>query len=368
MYRTTRNTIIGLVIVFGGLFAYNQVRSYITAGYLKHYAAPAQIIATNKVKSRKWSNYLSTVGHFEAIHHVTINAQTSGMVTDFYFHSGQWVKAGTLLVQLDDRLEQAQSRIDDAALSLAKINYQRQRALLKKAATSQSNVDEAQAKAKQAKATLDQTQVSIRQKKIIAPFDGQLGLRQVEKGQYVTPGTSTLTSLQSLDPIHLEFYVPEQNLAKLSLGQAITARIEAYPKEIIQGKISAIDPEIDIQTHNLTIQAVLRNPNHHFYPGMFATLHVILPTDKHVLTVPATAINYALYGDSIFVVKSDGKDASGHPILRAYHRSIKVGQQRGEEIAILKGIKKGEEVVVDGQIKLVNKARVSIENTPPKPS
>lgn len=356
-------TIIGLVIVFGGLLAWNMIRNYLVARYMLGYEAPPVTISASQAKTQVWQPYLSAVGNFVATNGVDISAEAAGIVREIHFESGELARQGDLLIKLDDSVDQAELIDNEARLELAKITHARQLELYEREATPVSFVDEARAELRQMEALVGKTKAIIAQKHITAPFDGKLGIRLVGLGEYVQPGVTALVTMQSLDPLYLRFFLPEQNLKDLSIGQTVILTIDAYPDEEFTGEITAINAKVDIATHNIEVQATVPNPDNRLYPGVFANIRVLLPITKEVITVPHTAIAYSLYGNSVFVIKDEGEDESGEPILRAYRQYVLVGQQRGVEIAVEEGLDAGELVIDSGQLKLSNGARVSIDNS-----
>ncbi len=354
--------IIILIVVFGGIFAFNILRHVMMKRFFANFTPPPVTISSTKATAKTWEPFISSIGTLVAIDGVQVSPQVGGTVMAIKFESGQMAKAGTPLVQIDDRTDQEDLKSYQAQLKLDELNYQRQINLIKTKATSQSSVDSAQAQLEQSKANVAKTLILIAQKNIEAPFDGKLGIRQVNLGQYVSPGTA-LVSLQSLNPMYVQFSLPEHYLKSLYVDQPVQVTVTTNPKEIFQGKINAIDSTSNAQTHNILVQAVLPNDQFHLYPGMFANIKVMLPTQENVITVPQTAVSFSLYGDSIFVIKQEGKDEKGNPILKTYRRYITTGDRQGNEVAILKGISANEEVVTSGQLKLDDGTHVVINNS-----
>lgn len=206
------------------------------------------------------------------------------------------------------------------------------------------------------------TQAIINHKHIRAPFDGKLGIRKVDPGEYVSPGMP-LVSLQSLDPLHADFPLPEEDFKQIYVGQKVRVTVESYGSEIFRGKITAINSKVNEETRNILVQATLPNKDRRLYPGMFANIKVLLPERKHVVTVPQTAIAYSLYGDSVFVIRQEGKDKKGRPTLKVQRQYVTVGEWRAGQVAILEGVEAGQQVVTSGQLKLQNGSRVLIDNS-----
>ncbi len=359
--------VIILVVVFGGLIAYNLFRDYMMNQYLSHMEAPAFTIASVEATEKNWQPVLQTVGDFVAIEGIEVNSQVGGIVHEIAFQSGQMVKKGDLLLVIDDSVEQAALKDNQANLVLQKLGFQRQSNLIKTGSTSSSEMDKARAGLDSALAALQQTEALIAQKHIAAPFDGKLGIRQVSLGQYIMPGQTPIVTLQSLDPLYLQFYLPEQNLSKLYVNQPIQFFVDALPEKMFTGKITAINSKVDVNTHNMLIQATVKNPVESsqflFTPGMFAKVNVLLPVQEKAVVLPLTAVAYTLYGDSVYVIKKEGKDESGKPILKVYRQFVTTGERKGDEVVILKGVKAGQLVVNTGQMKLQDGTRISINNS-----
>lgn len=390
---------IALAVVFGGIFAFNVIKALLIKRFFATYSPPAVTVSSVVVTERDWSPDISAVGDFEAINGVEINSEVTGKIVQIHFDSGQFVLKDTPLLDLDDSVEQATLQFNQADLVLQGINYKRQLDLLKRGATPSSSVDESHAKLMQAQANVDKTQALINQKHIKAPFSGRLGIRQVNLGQYVTPGQTEIVTLQSMDPLYLKFHLPEQRINDLHLNQSIIFSVQQSRHLLFQGKIVAINAKVDTNTHNIELLAQISNcpsealsspessslvtlkqhpmlnkpivicdtttnTNHkisefNFVPGMFASIEVERPPIPHVLVLPSTAISYSLYGNSVFVIEKDPKDPS---ILRVNRTFIKTGEQKGNFTEIRSGVKAGQVVVSAGELKLQNGTRVEINN------
>src|SRR3989338_2755032 len=344
--------IIGFFIfIFAATFIFYGVTTAVIHWYLTHYEEPPIYVSTEKAELTTWSPYLSAVGSLKASNGVEVNSEVSGQILSIDFQSGQHVKQGDLLVQLNDQVDQKTLEKDQAKLRFDKIDYERKQILLKDNAVARTAVDAAKAAYLQSEAAVASDNVMIAQKKIRAPFSGKIGIRQVNVGQYITTGTSIVT-LQALNPLYVDFSLPEQDLPNLKNGQDVNLKVDAYPMHSFQGKIIAINPLIDVNTRSIAIRAIIPNQNEMLYPGLFAEVKVILPELQNVITVPQSAISYSLYGDSIYVVENKGKDKKGKPNLIAVQKYVKVGERRDNVIAILNGIQAGEEIVTSGQLKL----------------
>lgn len=367
MSRRMSILLVVLAIVFGGIVAYNMIRGYMVGKFFSNYEPPAVAVSTVEAKQKNWQPVIPGVGSFAAIQGVEINAQVSGIVKEILFDSGEYVKKGDPLFVIDDSVDQATLKDNKANLVLQKLTYQRQASLFKTGSTSNSEMDKARASLDSAEAAVQQTEALIAQKHIVAPFDGRLGIRQISLGEYISPGETDIVTLQSLDPLYLRFYLPEQNFSKLFFGQSIRLMVDALPGQWFQGKITAVDAKIDTDTHNILVQATVNNQkvNDHFVfmPGMFAKIEVLLPQQEKAIVLPLTAVTYTLYGDSVYIVKNKEKDPKKKPILKVYRQYIKTGEKKGNEVVILEGLKAGDIVVNSGQMKVHNGTRVEVNNS-----
>ncbi len=359
--------VIILVVVFGGLVAYNLFRDYMMNQYLTHMEAPAFTVSSVTAKEKNWQPVLQTVGDFVAIEGIEVNSQVGGIVKEIDFRSGQMVKKGDLLLVIDDSVEQASLKDNQANLVLQKVSFQRQSNLIKTGSTSSSEMDKARAGLDSALASVQQTEALIAQKHITAPFSGKVGIRQVSLGQYIMPGQTPIVTLQSLNPLYLQFYLPEQNLPRLYAHQPIQFYVDALPEKMFTGEITAINSKVDVNTHNVLVQATVKNTIESgrllFAPGMFAKVNVLLPQQEKAVVLPLTSVAYTLYGDSVYIIKQTGKDEKGKPILKVYRQFVTTGERKGDEVVILKGIKAGQLVVNTGQMKLQDGTRVDINNS-----
>lgn len=356
--------ITALVVVFGGIFAFNVVRSVLIRHFIKTFQLPPAVISADKAVSENWQPTLSAVGSLTAVNSVNVSSEVSGMVTAIRFKSGEMVAQGSSLIQLDDSVDVQDLNNNQADLNLAKFDFARRSSLLKSGAVSQSEYDQALAKLKQAQAMVNKSLVLIGKKNIRAPFAGKIGIRRVNIGQYITPGDA-LVSLQSLDPLFVDFSLPEQDLKFLQVGQEISIQVDAYPGQKFNGVITAIDSQVMQATRSINIRATIPNKDFRLYPGIYADVTLYLPQKKSVVTVTQTAVSYSLYGNTVYVVKAEGKDKKGQPILRVYQRVVKVGEMKDNKVVIEDGITAGEMVVTSGQNKLQEGAEVVINNTAP---
>ena len=331
---------------------------------------PPATVTSEAAKSEQWVEQLTSIGTLISSHGVDITSQVAGIVTDVYVQSGEDAERGAKLVQLDIAVELADLASSRATLQEAEVGYQRQADLIAKKVTSEANVDTARAKRDTALAATKRIEAVIAQKTILAPLSGRLGIRKVERGQYVSPGM-TLVTMQQLDPMRVDFPMPEQMIGKLRVGQDIEVSVDAYPSEVFKGKIESLDARVAQDTRTLLIRGTLPNPERKLLPGMFANVVVLVGAPRPVVTVPRTAVTYSLYGDSLYVVTpAPGQDGAaeagkGERKLVADRRFVKTGQARDDRVAILSGVKPGEEVVTTGQLKLNPGAAIRIDNTQP---
>ena len=310
---------------------------------------------------QNWQPVLSTVGSMRAVNGVTVSTDLAGIVSEIAFTSGVEVKKGDLLVKLDTRQEEAQLRSNQARRDLAKINLERQRGLVAKNAVARSDYDSAASEFRQADATVEDSQALIARKTILAPFDGWIGIRQVNIGQYLNVG-APIASLQSLDPIYVDFSLPQQHMEEISAAKKLRVMADGVADKEFNGEISAVDAQVDESTRNLMVRGTVPNPDRKLRPGMFVKVDVLLPEKGGVVSIPASSINYAPYGDSVFVIK-DKAGPDGQPALIAEQQFVKLGPSRGDQVSILKGVKEGDRVVTSGVFKLRSGFPVHVNNS-----
>ena len=322
---------------------------------------PPEIVTTAVVEKQTWESLLTAVGSLQAVQGVTVTAELTGKVVNIAFKPGTMVQAGDLLVKQDISTEEAQLRAAEAEAALAKINLERRRELLERKIISKSEYDNAETQYKQTVAQADNIRTIIAKKTIRAPFAGRLGIRLVNLGQVLNEGQA-IVSLQSLDPIFADFLLPQQELPKIR--PALTVRVTSDdPGEVIEGKITAINPQVDAATRNIRIQATVANPQEHLRPGMFVKVTVVLPTPNEVLAIPATAVLYAPYSDSVYVVEDQMNRGSGQPIKVVRQQFARLGEKRGDFVSVVSGLKEGDTVVSTGVFKYRNGQEVAVDNT-----
>jgi membrane fusion protein, multidrug efflux system len=353
-------TLAGLAI-FVAAIAIVKIRQ-VQAGIAQNasFQPPPEAVTTVRATVGRWPASVDAIGTVEAVHGVTVAADLPGLVSRIEFDSGKKVRAGDVLVRLDTRQEQAQLESAEAQRSLATVTFERMKGLREKGIASQAEYDTAAAQHKQTVAQTGETRASIGRKTIRAPFSGVLGIRQVNLGQYLRPG-DPIVELQSLDPIYVNFDVPQQQLGELQIGAEVRVTAEGIEKSAGTGTITAVNSIVDQGTRNVQIQATLANPEEKLRPGMFVQAQVVLGAGAPVVALPASAINYAPYGNSVFIVgQMKGKD--GKPYSGVRQQFVKLGSSRGDQVAVLSGVKAGEEVVTSGVFKLRSGAAVVVNN------
>lgn len=403
-----RMTIMGIVllVVFGGIIGFNLFKGFMIKRFFASYQPPAVSVASATAQKVDWQPSLSATGNFVALNGVEVSSEASGNVVKIDFESGQFVPKAAPLITIDDSVDQAVLKFNQAELALKQLDYKRQTDLFKRGATPSSNVDQAKASLQQAEAKVEEVQSQINHKHIKAPFAGRLGIRQVNLGQYVSPGQTSIVSLQSLDPLYLEFYVPEQLYKRIRHDQDISFAVEEFPNMLFKGTITAVNSKIDINTHNVLLQAVLANcstdaisnpnksslvtteketrgtklivscnselnnknkvQNYTFIPGMFASIDIPQPAEPNTVIVPSTAISYSLYGNAVYVIEKDKdgrKNQDGTDVLTVKRIFVTTGEQQGNYTVIKNGINAGQLVVSAGDIKLQNGTAVTINNS-----
>jgi membrane fusion protein (multidrug efflux system) len=355
-------TIIGLIVVSGVLGGIKALQIHEMILHGEQSVAPPLPVNTAVVQRQSWQTLLTSVGSLEAVQGVMVTAELTGKVVQIGFEPGTMVRAGDLLVQQDISSEKAQLRGAEASLELARVNLERMRKLLADEAIAQSQYDNAAAQFKEAKAQVDNIQAIIAKKTIRAPFAGRLGIRLVNLGQTLNEGDG-IVSLQSLNPIFVNFFLPQQELAPIRLGLKVQLTTDVLPGEIVEGKITAINSQVDPSTRNIGVQATVANSQEHLRPGMFVKVAVVLPVQDKVLAIPSTAVLYAPYGDSVFVVEEEKSEKNGKDGKIVRQQFVRLGEKRGDFVSVVSGLKEGETVVSTGAFKLRNGQAVVVDNT-----
>ena len=359
--------IVGLLLslLVGGLVGFNTFRSHMIAQFFANNKPPPATVTVAEAKSEVIPNLLIAVGDLAAVHQVNVTSDVSGRITDIMFTAGSTVKAGSPLVQLFDGPDQGDLASFKAQATVAQLSLDRAKQLAARQFGPQATVDQAQASYDQANAGIAKTQAIISQKLVRAPFDGELGVRHVEIGQFLTAGTQIVT-LTDLSALYANFTVTEKDSAMLKVGQTVRVAVDAYPGRTFEGKINAIEPQIATDTRNIRVQATLDNPDHILKPGMFATTTVVLPDKPAVVTVPETAVDYTLYGDSVFLI-TERKEDDGKTSLTAVRTFVRTGNRTDGRAEIVSGLKPGDRVVAVGQLKLQSGVAVAISTDAPPP-
>ena len=353
---------LALVVLGIAALAFVKVRQFkAMAAQFAAMQPPPEAVTTSVARSEEWPSTLDAIGTVAAVQGVVVSADLPGLVDRIAFESGKSVQASDLLVQLDTRQEQAQLAAAEAQLELARVNFDRMTGLVGEDAVSRAEYDAAAAAHKQAEARIREIRATIERKTIRAPFSGVLGIRQVNLGQYMNGGDAVVP-LQSLDPIYVNFGVPQQDTGQVQIGRKVDVRLADRDDAAWSGRITALDAVVDPTTRNVQVQATLANRRGTLQPGMFVRTQVALGAHRSMIVIPATAISYAPYGDSVFIV-SDMKDESGHSYRGVRQQVVKLGGARGDQIAVVSGIDTGAEVVTSGVFKLRNGVAVQVNNS-----
>lgn len=345
-----------LALLVGGLafLKYRQIQAEI-AQFSQ--PMPPTSVSAVEVTAQRWQPRLEAVGSLQAVQGVMVNNQVAGQVERILFESGDQVSAGQSLVQLDTDVDEADLEGLQATLTLARTQLARNEKLLTDRAVSRGDYDEIVAQLQKAEAEVGAQKALIEKKTIRAPFDGQLGIRQVNLGQYLSAGHE-IVALEALDPVYVDYALPERRLGELRVGQPVEVTVKAYPDRVFRGEIQAISPAVNRETRNIQIRALLQNPDLLLRPGMFAKVATLLEAKDQVLTLPRRAITFNTYGDSVFAIREGEGDQEGKLVVQ--RRQVTTGAVRGQEIEILEGLSAGDRVVDAGQVKLRNDAEVTI--------
>lgn len=357
-----------LALVGGGLFAFDRFRAKAIADFFASQVPPPTPVAAEPARLGPMPRYLDGIGSLTAVREVRVSPEVAGRVEAIAFQAGSSVADGAPLVQLNDAPEQADLASYQAAEKLALANLERTRQLIRRDFATQAKMDENQEALEAARAGIARSQAVIDQKAIKAPFSGELGLRQVELGQFVSPGDQLVT-LTDLTHLFATFTLPERDRSAVAVGQPVELRADAYPGEVFKGEVSAIEPQVDPGTRVMRVQATLANPDRRLLPGMFVNARVVLPPVGDVVSVPETAVDRTLYGDSVFIVAEEGKDAEGKPAHKAVQTFVETGPVFEGRISITRGVAEGDVVVSSGQLKLQNGVPVVVAaEAPPLPA
>jgi len=351
-------TVTILFVAALGFVKFRQIQTAIAQG--ASFQPPPEAVTTIVAEQEEWPATLNAIGTMAAVRGVTVSTDLPGTIDRVAFESGKPVRAGDVLVQLDTRQERSQLAAVEAQRDLARLTFDRMEGLLKERVISQSEYDRAVADQRQTGARLGEIHTTIERKTIRAPFSGVLGIRQVNLGQYLAAGDPVVV-LQSLNPIYVNFGVPQQEAGQIHLGRSVRIATEDLSGAQAVGRVTAIDAVVDPTTRNVQVQATLANPEGRLRPGMFVQTELVLGTARSVIALPAPAISYAPYGDSVFVV-TDLKGPDGQSYRGVRQQFVKLGGARGDQIAVVEGVKPGDEIVTSGVFKLRNGAAVQINN------
>jgi membrane fusion protein, multidrug efflux system len=348
-------------LVFGGVFGFQAYKNSMIKKFMSERQAPPQTVSTAVAATQEWQPQIEAVGSLRAVNGADLSFEVSGIVKEIHFKSGDDVNAGDVLLTLraDDDIGKLAGL--QATAELSEINYQRDQQQFKIKAVSQATVDADAANLKNAKAQVAEQQAVVDKKTLRAPFAGHLGVRAVDIGQYISAGTNVVT-LQALDPIYVDFFVPQQTLNQIRLEQEVTIKIDTYPNQDFTGSITAINPKVDPATRNVQIRATLKNPDRMLFPGMYANINIAAGNKQRYVTIPQTAVTYNPYGETVYIVDEKGKDAKSQPELTARQSFVVAGPKRGDQVGILSGLDEGQTVVTAGQMKLHNGSPLTIDN------
>ncbi len=349
-------------MVLGGIFWFINFKGRMIKEFMMSQGEPLQTVSTTTAEFMEWLPKLEAVGTIQAVQGANLSAEVAGIVAEIHFNQGDTVTAGTPLLQLraDDDIAKLESL--NASAQLARITYKRNQAQFRAKTISKQILDVDKANLDVAIANINQQQALIDKKLVRAPFTGRLGIRLVDVGQYLDAGTA-IGTLQALDTVFVDFFLPQQALEVLKIGQKVTIKTDVYPTKTFSGTITVINPKVDINTRNVQVRATLKNPKHKLLPGMYATVNIATGLAQRYITLPRTAITFNPFGSTVYRVDNSGKDEKGNPKLIAKQSFVTTGETRGDQIAILKGVNEGETIVTSGQIKLRNGSSVSVDNS-----
>jgi multidrug efflux system membrane fusion protein len=354
-----------LALLVGGFVGFNAFRTKMITQFFANNKPPPATVTVSEAKSEVVPNLLTAVGDLAAVHQVNVTSDVSGRITDIMFTAGSSVKVGSPLIQLFDAPERADLASFKAQATVAQLSLDRAKQLASRQFGPQATVDTTQAAFDQANAGIARTEAIISQKLVRAPFDGELGVRKVEVGQFLTAGTQ-IVSLTDLSAVYANFTTTEKDSATLKVGQTVRVVVDAYPGRKFEGKITTIEPQISTDTRNIRVQATIDNPDSVLKPGMFATTTVVLPDKPPVITLPETAVDYTLYGDSVYLI-TENKTDDGKTSLTAVRTFVRTGDRVDGRVVITNGLKAGDRVVAVGQLKLQSGSAVAISADPPPP-
>jgi membrane fusion protein (multidrug efflux system) len=354
--------LVAVVVVFGGVFGFQVFKAAMIKKFMSAMSAPPQTVSAAKASYGEWQPQIEAVGTLRAVKGADLSLQVSGIVDSISFNSGDDVQQGALLLKLRSDDDTAKLESLQATAALNDLTYQRDLKQFKIQAVSQATLDIDAANLKNANAQVAQQQAILDEKSLRAPFAGHLGIRAVDLGQYLGAGT-TIVTLQALDPIFLDFFVPQQAIDRVRLGQKVVVKVDAFQDRTFAGEIAAINPKVDQSSRNVQVRASMQNADRKLIPGMYATVDIETGPPQKYITLPQTAITYNPYGDTVYIVGNNGAGADGKPHLVARQTFVTTGLTRGDQVAVLKGVNEGDMIVTAGQIKLHNGSPVLIDNS-----
>jgi membrane fusion protein (multidrug efflux system) len=350
-----------VVVVFGGVFGWIWFSGKMMNQYFDSMPAPTLAVSATEAVNDTWPREIRAVGTFKATNGVNLTTELGGIVRSLEFENGAYVETGDVLARLDVDTDQAQLAALQAARDLAESERDRLRRLRERNSVSESELDEAESRYNQAVAEVDAQQARIEQKVLRAPFDGYLGIRRVDLGQYISPGT-TIVPLRALSPIFLNFSLPERHLSSVEVGAEVTVTTDAWPDRTFTGQISSVEGSIDDRTRSFLVQATFENADMNLRPGMFASVVIRWGEPRDVLMIPQTAVSFNPYGNSVYVIQGEGDGQGENSSLTVERRLVQTGQRRGDMVAITDGLEAGDRVATSGLLKLRNGASVKINN------
>ena len=348
-------------VVLGLIFGFGVFKGIMIKKYFASAGAPPQTVSTTAAKFEDWQPTISAVGSLRAVKGADLSLEVAGIVDEVLFNSGDEVKAGTVLLRLRSEDDEARLRALEATAQLSQSTFERDRKQFEAKAISQAALDVDSANLKNAQAAVEQQRATLNKKIVKAPFSGRLGVRVVDVGQFLNPGT-TIVTLQALDPIYADFYLPPLQVNRIDVGQKASVKTDSDAASGLDGQISAINPKVETSSRNVLVRATLKNPTQKLLPGTSVTVEIDTGKPQRYLTLPQTAITFNPYGDTVFLAKDNGKDDKGQPKLAAKQTFVVTGPTRGDQIAVLEGIKEGDVVVTAGQLKLQNDTPLVINN------
>ncbi len=355
--------VLALSLVFGGIFGFELFKKAKIAEYLDNFTPAPVVVSAAEADQQAWTPHITSIGTLISIQGVELASEQSGIISKIHFTSGQQVKQGDLLLQLDDRVEQANLRSFKAEARLTRLTFERDSSLIAKKNISQTRIDKSKSTRDQAVAQVQKTEAIIQQKRIRAPFSGKLGIRKVEMGQFLPYG-SPIATLQASQKLYVDFNLPEQDIPKLKIGQTVEFSVEAYPDRKFIGELKALDSRVDPNTRNILVRSVVDNDKGLLTPGMFADIRVLISDPEPVTTVPQTAITYSLYGETVFLIeKTNNKD--GNPQLSVKRHPVSTGRIQQDRVEVLHGLTPGDRIVTAGQLKLDTGTVISVEEALP---